>query len=189
MSVVQHRIEWKNLQAFEPSLDEVRAHATALAAAYNHPANAPLLGHTEALGEDDVIEHYTRLFDQHARPFLFLRDGALAGDGDLRHVTVESAEFAFLIADPAAQGQGLGTRFATMVHAFAFTQLALAEVYASVIPANVASRRVFEKLGYSTFLVPDTREVDPGDLALVVTRTEFVARHAAAMAEIAIAVR
>jgi len=182
---VQHRIEWNNLVAFEPRLAEVRAHATALAAAYNHPANAPLLGHTEALGEDDVIEHYTRLLDQHARPFLFVRDGALAGDGDLRHVTATSAEFAFLIADPAAQGQGLGTRFATMVHAFAFGPLALAEVYASVIPANVASRRVFEKLGY----IPDTREVDPGDLALVVTRTAFESRHAAAMAEIAIAVR
>jgi len=173
------------LVAFAPRLDEVRPHAAALAAAYSAPANAPLLGHAEPLDERDVLEHYERLLGGDARPFLLLRDGALAGDADLRHVTGASAEFAFLVADPAAQGQGLGTRFATMIHAFAFRELALAEVYASVIPANTASRRVFEKLGY----LPDTRPVDPGDVALAVTRAAFEERHAAALAEIRIAVR
>ena len=184
--MVQHRIAWgRDLVAFEPRLDEVRPHAAALAVAYSAPENAPLLGHAEPLAERDVLEHYERLLADGARPFILLRDGVLAGDGDLRQIANGSAEFAFLIADPAAQGRGLGTRFAMMIHAFAFAHLGLAEVYASVIPANTASRRVFEKLGY----LPDTRPVDPGDVALAVTRAAFEARHAPALAEIRIAVR
>src|SRR5262245_3108280 len=173
---MQHRIEWSALTAVEPhGLDEVRPHAAALAAAYSDPRNAPLLGHAEPLGEADVLEHYARLLGDGARPFLLLRDGVLAGDADLgplrRWSGHGSAECAFLLADPAAQGKGLGTRFAMMIHTFAFEGLALAEVYASVIPANAASRRVFEKLGY----LPDTRPVDPGDIALAVTRKAFAA--------------
>jgi len=183
--VAQHRIDWRDLTVIEPALDEVALHARALAAAYSDPRNAPLLGHAEPLGEADVLEHYEHLLGAGARPFLLLRDGALAGDADLRHLTGGSAEFAFLIADPGAQGKGLGTRFATMIHAFAFGPLALTELYASVIPVNTASRRVFDKLGY----LPDTRPVDPGDIALAISRETFTARHAQEMAEIRIAVR
>jgi len=187
------QIEWSSsggqLRALEPSPEEVAAHAGTLAVAYNDPRNASLLGHTSALFEPDVVEHYEHLHGQGARPFLLFRDGVLAGDADLRGIADGAAEFAFLIAAPDAQGRGLGTRFAVMVHAFAFTQLGLDRIYASVVPVNVASRRVFEKLGY----VPDDSAAavygDEGDLVLAVDRASFERRHAAAMAEIQIARR
>ena len=183
-------IEWGELRAFEPSPDEVLGHAPALVAAYNDPRNASLLGHTTPLTEPDVVEHYATLYRDRAHPFLLVRDGALAGDGDLRDLAGGAAEFAFLIAAPAAQGKGLGTRFAVMLHAFAFRELALERVYASVIPVNVASRRVFEKLGYREDTSPAARDRgDDGDVTLSIARRTFEARHAAALAEIQIARR
>ena len=187
------RIEWSTsigeLCALEPQLDEVTARAPALAVAYNDPRNALLLGHTAPLALADVIEHYTSLLE-HGRPFLLLRNGGLSGDADIRGISNGSAEFAFLIADPDAQGKGLGTRFATMVHAFAFAQLPIDRMYASVVPFNVASRRVFEKLGY---VVDDSETArahgDPGDVTLALDRTTFDRLHAAAVAEIRTTVR
>jgi len=183
----RYRVDWAELTVIEPTLDEVRAHAPALADAYNDPRNAPLLGHTNELSEADVVDHYESLFSQGARPFLLLEDDSLAGDADLRGITGATAEFAFLIASPAAQGKGLGTRFAVMIHALAFAQ-GLERIYASVIPDNTASRRVFEKLGY----VEDTSEVaraygDPGDVVLSLRRDAFTSRDA--VAELRIAVR
>ena len=183
-------IEWGDLRAIEPFLDEVVIHAPALVAAYNEPSNATLLGHTSLLTPPDVVEHYETLYRDHAHPFMLLRDGELAGDGDLRDITDGAAEFAFLVASPAAQGKGLGTRFATMLHALAFTTLELERVYASVIPANVASLRVFEKLGYREDTSAAARDRgDAGDVTLSIDRATFEARHAAALAEIRIARR
>jgi RimJ/RimL family protein N-acetyltransferase len=125
-----------------------------------------------------------------AHPVLLFRDGALAGDGDLRGLAGGAAEFAFLIAAPSAQGRGLGTRFATMIHAYAFARLELERIYASVIPANVASRRVFEKLGYAADDSDAARAFgDEGDTVLRIDRDEFLRRHAAAVAHIQIAMR
>jgi RimJ/RimL family protein N-acetyltransferase len=174
-------ITWHDLTAIVPTPDEVAHHAPALAAAYNDPANAALLANTQALTEADVVEHYRSV----AYPFVFLERGALAGDGDLRGVGNGAAEFAFLICAPAAQGKGLGTRFAIMVHAFAFTALALDRIYASVVPENTASRRVFEKLGYA---VDETSAYgDDGDIVLRVEKRSFVDRYAREMSEIVIA--
>jgi RimJ/RimL family protein N-acetyltransferase len=185
-----YAIAWNELTAIEPTLDEVRSHVAALAAAYNDPSNATLLGHTSELTEADVLEHYASLQARGAHPFLLLRDGTLAGDGDLRGVANGAAEFAFLVASPGAQGKGLGTRFATMVHAFAFQHLALERVYASVVPENVASRRVFAKLGYLEDISEAGREYgDDGDIVLAIDRATFAAAHAAHLAEIRIAVR
>ena len=78
---------------------------------------------------------------------------------------------------PAREGQNAG-----------FTTLGLDRLYASVIPANTASRRVFEKLGY----VADptaTEYGDDGDLVLRIERADFLARHAAALAEIELGAR
>jgi RimJ/RimL family protein N-acetyltransferase len=189
------RIDWTTssgqLLAIEPSPDEVLRHAGVLAAAYNDPRNAPLLGHTEPMTPADVVAHYANLAAEGARNFLFLRDGALAGDGDLRNVRGGAAEFAFLIAAVAAQGQGLGTRFAIMLHAFGFTELALDRIYASVVPANVASRRVFEKLGYHRDDSPAARAFadEPGDVVMAVDRVTFGQVHGPEMAEIRLAVR
>jgi RimJ/RimL family protein N-acetyltransferase len=188
---VRHRLEWPTpagaLVALEPSPDEVSPLAARLAAAYNDPHNAPLLGHTAELSPADVLDHYRSLAEAGGRSFLLYRDGALAGDGDLRGIEGGAAEFAFLIADPAAQGRGLGTRFAIMIHALAFGPLALERIYASVIPANTGSRRVFEKLGYTV----DEREAaraygDDGDVVLSIDRATFERAHGAAAAEVRI---
>lgn len=189
------RIDWTTphgtLTALEPRPDEVAQHVGALAAAYNDPHNAPLLGHTEPLAESDVLDHYTSLLGRGAHPFLLFSDGVLAGDGDLRNLDRGAAEFAFLIAAPSAQGKGLGTRFAIMIHAFGFIQLALDRVYASIVPANTASRRVFEKLGYTL----DTSEAarafadDPDDVIMCVERDTFLRAHAEAIAQLRIAMR
>jgi RimJ/RimL family protein N-acetyltransferase len=200
------------LLAIEPRPDEVARYAGALAAAYNDPRNAPLLGHTEDVDEDDVIAHYGDVAEAGGHNFLvFVErsetggedpdgfaggagrgvDGALVADADLRKVGGGAAEFAFMVASPAAQGKGLGTRVALMVHAFGFGRLGLERIYASVIPGNAASRRVFEKLGYQVDTSPAARAYadEPGDLTMAVDRAAFERAHAQALAEIAIAVR
>jgi RimJ/RimL family protein N-acetyltransferase len=193
----RYRIDWQTpagaLTVLEPRLDEVRPHVPALVAAYNDPRNATLLGHTAALTEADVLEHYETLLET-GRPFLLLRDDAFSGDADLRGIERSLGrgicEFAFLIADPAAQGQGLGTRFATMVHAFAFAHLGLERIYASVVPANAASRRVFDKLGYGADDGRTARSfADPGDVTLSIDRGTFAREHAAAIEQIAFVAR
>lgn len=175
------RIDWQaeGLAAIEPTLDEVRAHADELALGYNEPRNALLMGHTAALTPDEVIEHYADMADEGARQFLLFANGALAGDADLRGIADGAAEFAFMIGAPAVQGKGLGTKFATMIYAFAFAQLGLARVYASVIPANTASKRVFEKLGC---VVDDSAAArayadEPDDLVMAIDRATFAARN------------
>ena len=204
------------LVAIEPRPDEIAHHAGALAAAYNDPRNAPLLGHTEDVDEDDVIAHYAEVARAGGHNFLvFLErseagrgapdgsagaaggsaphgvNGALVADADLRKVGRGAAEFAFMVASPAAQGKGLGTRVATMVHAFGFRRLGLERIYASIIPGNAASRRVFDKLGYQVDDSPAARAYadEPGDLTMAIDRAAFERSHAPAMAEIEISVR
>jgi RimJ/RimL family protein N-acetyltransferase len=188
---VSAAIAWGALQVIEPRAVEVAAHAAALAAAYNDPHTAALLGHTSALTVDDVREHYANLAARGGRGFLLFADDELAGDADRRGVADGAGEFAFLIAAPARQGAGLGTRFATMIHAAAFARMGLERIYAAVIPHNAASRRVFEKLGYDVdaSAAATGRYGDDGDLVLRIERAAFEARHAAALAEIAITAR
>lgn len=193
------RIAWsvgdRELVAVEPTAAELTRHAPALAVAYNDPKNAPLLGHREDLDADDVLDHYADMADEGARQFLLFVDGELAGDADLRGLDGGAAEFAFLIGAPAAQGQGLGTRFALMIHAFGFAPpplgAGLATVYASVVPANVASRRVFAKLGYHDDPSPAARAFadEPGDVVLAIDQATFLERHVHALAAIRLAAR
>lgn len=189
------RITWQTaaglLVALEPTPSELRAHARALSDGYNHPANAALMGHTQPITPEEVVDSYAEAIAGGMRAFLLLVDGELAGDGDLRNLRGDAAEFAFMVASPAAQGRGLGTRFATMIHAFGFSQLALARVYASVVPHNRASRRVFEKLGYVEDDSPAAREFadEPGDVTLALDRDTFLRAHAAPLAGISIASR
>jgi RimJ/RimL family protein N-acetyltransferase len=191
----RYRIAWSTpagaLLALEPRQDELAQHAAALAAAYNDPHNAPLLGHTETIHERDVIAHYEALAARGDHAFVVFRDGELAGDGDLRRVTRGTAEFAFLIAAVGDQGKGLGTRLATMIHTFAFAQLGLVRVYASIVPGNTASRRVFEKLGYVVDDSPAARAYadDPGDVTMVIARATFERLYAPVMADIRIEMR
>ena len=190
------------LVAIEPRPDEVARHARALAAAYNDPRNAPLLGHTDDVDEDDVVAHYSDVAEAGGHNFLVFverseteggdPDGfALAADADLRKVGGGAAEFAFMVASPAAQGKGLGTRVALMIHAFGFRRLGLERIYASIIPGNAASRRVFEKLGYQVDASPAARAYadEPDDVTMGIDRAAFEHSHAQAMAEIEISVR
>ena len=184
------RIAWNTdvgqLVAIEPTPAEIAHHAAALAAGYNDPANAPLMGHAAEIDRDEVIESYTELLEEGARAFLLFVDGELVGDSDLRHITDGAAEFAFMIAAPKLQGKGLGTRFALMVHAFAFHAIDLHRVYASVVPHNTASRRVFEKLGYARDDSPTARAFadEPGDVVLAIDRDTFERVNAGAIAQV-----
>jgi RimJ/RimL family protein N-acetyltransferase len=190
---VRCRIDWTTdvgqLAAIEASLDEVATHAAALAAGYNHPANAQLMGHTEPIEPDEVVESYAELIGAGGRAFLLHRDGELVGDADLRHLREGGAEFAFMIGAPSAQGKGLGTRFAIMIHAFGFREAGLHHIYASIVPHNTASRRVFEKLGYVLDDGPIARGFadEPGDIVMASDRARFEHMHAAALAQIRIA--
>ncbi len=182
-------LAWDDLVAVEvTSSRTARMHAVALAAAYNDPQNAPLLGHTELLDEADVIDHYASLIADGGRPFLLFRADRLVGDGDLRASHMAACELAFLIADPSAQGKGLGTRFATMICAAGFGRWGLHQIYASVRPTNVASLRVFEKLGFVLDGSPQARAFadEEDDLVLAIDRATFERANSAALAQIAI---
>ena len=193
--LVRYQLTWSTplvtLLAVEPDDDELGRSAALLTAAYNDPHNAPLLGHAEVLSERDVVSHYREVARAGGHNFLVFRDGALVADADLRRVANGTAEFAFMVAQVSAQGQGLGTRLAMMVHAYAFQILRLRRIYASVIPANTASRRVFEKLGYVVDGSPIARAWadEPDDLTLRIERAAFERAHATALAEIQIAAR
>ena len=182
------RIDWQaeSLVALEPSLDDVRAHAEALAVGYNDPKNAPLMGHTAAMTAEDVLDHYGDMAEEGARQFLLFYGGALAGDADLRGFHDGACEFAFMIAAPTAQGKGLGTKFATMIYAFAFEQLGLSHIYASVIPENTASKRVFEKIGcvLDDSVAARAFADEPGDLVMAIDRATFERHNAGALAHI-----
>lgn len=173
------RIDWRtdagHLVALEPSPAEITRYSDALSLGYNDPANAELMGHANLISPLEVVESYADSIAAGMRAFLLFCDGAFMGDGDLRNIRGTTAEFAFMIASPAAQGKGLGTRFATMIHAFGFARLGLARIYASVVPQNVASRRVFEKLGYEVDDSPAAREYaeEPGDVVLSLESARF----------------
>jgi RimJ/RimL family protein N-acetyltransferase len=179
------------LLAFEPSLQEVSRYSEKLSAGYNDPANAELMGHGSVISAPEVVDSYRDSTAAGMRAFLLFVDGEFAGDGDLRNIRGTTAEFAFMIAAPNAQGKGLGTRFALMIHAFGFQTLELQRIYASVVPHNVASRRVFEKLGYVLDDSPEARTYaeEPGDVTLMLDRGTFVSRHTAQLAQILIGVR
>lgn len=189
---MRFRIDWASdagaLAAIEPTVDEVAAHAAALARGYNDPRNAHLLGHDEHVPDDEVVEHFAFVRDEGGRAFLLFRDGALAGDADLRGVHDGAAEFAFLIATPAEQGKGLGTKFATMIHALAFARLGLQRVYASIVRDNIASRRVFEKLGYAVDASATARAFaeQADDVVMSIDKDTFERANRAALAQITI---
>jgi RimJ/RimL family protein N-acetyltransferase len=176
-----------HLRAQEPTPAEVATAAPRLAAFYNEPHNQAMLSHEDALTVADVAAHYRGLAREHARAFLLELDGLLVGDADLRHVEADRAEVAILIGERSIQGKGLGTRFGVMLHAFAFRTLGLRRLYATIIPANAASLRLFEKLGYERDDAPDARRyVDaPDDVALSLAPERFERLHGPLSARVA----
>jgi RimJ/RimL family protein N-acetyltransferase len=181
------RIDWLTdagaLAALEPTRDQLVTHALALAEGYNEPENARLMGHTEEMAPADVIAHYEDMAEEGARQFLLCVDGVLVGDADVRGIEAGTAEFAFMIAARDRQGRGLGTKFALMISAFAFAELGLRRLYASVATYNPASRRVFEKLGFTVDESTEARGYadEPSDIVLGIDREVFVRSHAPAL--------
>ncbi|HVZ89527.1 MAG TPA: GNAT family N-acetyltransferase [Polyangia bacterium] len=174
-------VEWRRgdetLTAIEPSADEVRRAAPALAAYYNDAHNRRMMAHEDdPFDAADVVAYYHQLRDGGGRPFLLQREGVLLGDADFRHPEAATAEFAIMIGDRATQGRGLGTRFGLMLHAFGFQVLGLERVYISVIPANAPSRALFQRLGYQVDDSPVARALidDASDVTLSLARPSFV---------------
>ena len=195
MTEGRFRIEWLTpsgaFLALEPTLQEVEVHAPALAAAWNDPHNASLMGHVDPFDAEDVVAHYGAMQFDGARTFLLFHDGQLAGDADFRGRSHDSAEFAFMVAAKQSQGKGLGTRFALMLHAFAFSKWELQRSYASIDPVNTASKRVFEKLGFLLDASAAARAFadEEKDLVMSIDRASFERLHAAVLPEIRTAIR
>ena len=146
---VEFRDAHNVLRAFEPTAVEVQAVAAELSSYYNDAHNRAMLTHEEDMSAEEVVEHYTESRERGDRPFLLELDGVLVGDADFRHFDAKSAEYAIMIGARKLQGKGLGRKFTTMLHAWAFRGLGLDRVYVTILPANRASVRLFEQLGYS----------------------------------------
>jgi RimJ/RimL family protein N-acetyltransferase len=179
------------LRAVEPTPPDIVKAAARLASFYNDAHNREMLAHDEDLSARDVVAHYGALGKEGARAFFLEIDGRLVGDADLRNLNRHRAEVAILVGDRSMQGRGLGTRFGIMLHAFAFDTLKLRRTYASIIPANVGSLRLFEKLGYR----PDTSRTarrfadDPTDVTLSLDSRRFRELHGSVAARVQVGQR
>ncbi len=179
------------LRAIEPTPDEVRAVAVQLSSYYNDEHNRAMLTHEEDMSVKEVVEYYTESCERGDRLFLLEQDGVLVGDADFRHFDAESAEYAIMIGARNLQGRGLGRKFTTMLHAWAFRGLGLARVYVTILPANRPSLRLFEQLGYGPDSSPRARSLidEESDVTLSVERAVFEAQHGAMMDKVRIAPR
>ena len=173
----EHRRGAEVLRAIEPTPAEVRDAAAALASFYDDHSNRRMMANTVDMSAADVVASFAELRASGARPFLLYAGERLVGDGDLRHLDVRAGagEVAVLVGDRASQGRGLGTRFTALLHAFGFQVLGLERIYASILPENEPSLRLFARLGHA----PDTSETarsfadEPGDVTLSVGRATF----------------
>jgi hypothetical protein len=70
-----------------------------------------------------------------------------------------------------------------MLHAWAFRGLGLHRVYVTILPANRASVRLFEQLGYGPDTSPRARSLidEESDVSLSVERSLFELQHRAMM--------
>ena len=178
-----------HLRAREPSRAEIVDAAPRLAGFYSDPHNQTMLAQEADQSATDVIAHYRALAKERARAFFLELNGELVGDADLRNLTRDSAEVAILIGDRSLHGRGLGTRFGIMLHAFAFGALGLRRTYASIIPANQGSLRLFAKLGYEPDNGPVARRFadEPTDVTLSLDANLFQSRHGSAAARVQVA--
>ena len=178
-------ISWRahdgQLCAREPTAAEVVAAAAQLSSWYNEDHNRAMMSNEALMNSADVCEHYDKVSREGGRNFLLFFNGRLIGDADLRNINPPSgtAEFAILIGERQLQGRGFGTRFALILHALAFEKLRLQRLYVSIIPANYASLRLFEKLGYQRDNSPAARSYidDENDITMSFGRDEFLRLH------------
>jgi RimJ/RimL family protein N-acetyltransferase len=182
-------VEWRDvaetLRAFEPNATELVRAAPTLAGFYNDRYNRAMMSNTIAFKTAEVVDHVAELQAKGERPFLLERDGVLVGDADFRHLTASEAEFAILVGRRDEQGKGMGTRFATLLHAFAFLGLGLQRLFVSIIPQNEPSQRLFLRLGYSRDDGAAARRFadEESDLTFSLGRAEFESRFANVLPE------
>lgn len=186
----RYRVLWDSpagkLEAREALPADVERHAATLASWYNEEHNSAMMAHTETHAPEDVTESFAAMSAEGGRSFLLFRNDALAGDADFRHIAATEAEFAIMIGARQQQGLGLGTRFSTMMHAFAFQVLGLEVAYLSIVPENVAGRRCYEKVGYvEDASCPARRYTEADtDVAMSLTRAAFESTQKEALAQI-----
>jgi ribosomal-protein-alanine N-acetyltransferase len=179
------------LRASEPTLPEVLAAAPLLASFYNDRHNAAMMTNTQEASAADVLERFHEMRAAGERPFLLELDGTLMGDADLRHVQGAEAEFAILVGHRVQQSRGLGTRFAAMLHAAALRVMGFERIYATVIPQNIASRRMLEKLGYQLDQSPRAASFADAedDIVMSVDRVQFERAQADILTQLVITAR
>lgn len=179
------------LLVFEPAEAEVLVAAPMLAIFNNDRHNSAMLTNTQEMTATEIVESYEFLRANNGRPFLLEQEGVLMGDADFRNISGSTAEFAILIGSRTQQSRGLGTRFAAMMHVAAFRVLGLERIYASIVPTNVASLRMVEKLGYqldqSSFASSFTEEKD--DIVMSIDWPQFELSSAELMSEVTITAR
>ncbi len=181
-------IEWtratETLRVLEPNDAQVLALAPRLALYYNDPHNRAMMAHTQEMSIADVVEHYALLRAEQGCPLMLFAGDRLVGDADLRGIGDGRAELAIMLGERALQGRGLGTAFGVMAHALAFRTLGLARTCVSILPENVASRRLFERLGYILDDSPAAREIadEPTDITMSLERARFERAFAAELA-------
>lgn len=179
------------LRAFEPTLAEVLAAAPLLAAFYNDSHNSAMMTNTQEASAADVVESFHAMRAAGDRPFLLEQDDQLVGDGDFRNIQGVEAEFAILVGRRVQQGRGLGTRFAAMLHAAALQVMGFERIYSVVIPQNIASRRMLEKLGYQVDQSPRAASFADAedDIAMSIDRVQFERAHADLLTQVVITAR
>jgi RimJ/RimL family protein N-acetyltransferase len=189
--VVEWRVGDARLRLVEPTTEEVRAHAATLAECYNEPRNRALLTNEHEFAPEDVVEQFDEMRRDGGRPFLLFSDDAMMGDCDLRHVEGSTAEFAIMVGAREHQARGLGTRFATMLHALAFGRLGMKRVYATVRPENAGSRRMLEKVGYVLDESPEARRFADAedDVCVSVDAASFARAQGSAIAAVQVRLR
>lgn len=182
----KYSLSWGAIRVVEPTLDEVRVHAVALADFYN--ANRALLTNEQDFDATDVVDQFEEMWTTGDRPFLLYVGQELVGDCDLRHIEGDHAEYAVLVGPRTLQARGLGTWFSTMVHVLAFGSLGMRRVYAAVRPENAGSLRMFEKLGYERDRTHRYAEA-ADDVCVSIDAETFRRVHGAAVAVVQIQTR
>jgi RimJ/RimL family protein N-acetyltransferase len=170
-----HTEQFGELKALEPTPECLLSHAEWLAKSYNEPFNADMMGNETLSIAADVIAYYESGQREGRRMFLLFVNDELVGDADFRNFFSGGAEFAIAIGARGWQGKNLGTNFGIMLHSFAFDALKLDTIIAAIIPKNVGSLRMFEKLGYTRDLDNRFREhlEDDGDVCVFLNSAQF----------------
>jgi RimJ/RimL family protein N-acetyltransferase len=179
------------LRVLEPTRSEVQAAAPLLAAFYNDSHNAAMLTNTREFTAAEVVEMFESSRADGDHPFLLEHEGELMGDADFRNIEGPEAEFAILIGKPVQQGRGLGTRYAAMMHVAALRVFGFERVFGAVIPANIASRRMLEKLGYQVDESPRAASFaeTEHDIVMSIDLAQFQRQHADLLTQTVITAR